>query len=162
MKLSSGSRKAWLDEGSIKNIYLNSVLYLYGITNSMPAHPDDAELGTLMAIITANGLPFESGVATNGLNFAAAATHNADYTKTYLSKDATLWKGVALADGPIRYGRLYANTVVQGASHVARRLDGSVLSVEGGDFLASTLTAKIGVEIVVTGANLLVAVAKNY
>jgi len=129
----------------------------------MPTRPDDAELGTLMAIITESGLAFESGAATNGLNFAATATHDDDYNTTTLAMLGTeTWKGTALADGTIRYGRLYANTVVQEASHTARRLDGSVLSVAGGDFLASTVTAKIGVEIVVTACNLIVPVAKVY
>jgi hypothetical protein len=57
---------------AVRTAYANGVLAIYGGA-SQPADADDAEAGTLLALITLSSGAFTGGVSTNGLNFDAAS-----------------------------------------------------------------------------------------
>ena len=146
-RTSTGFRFAVLN--NVKDvILLDCILRLY--SGTQPADGDDTEgSSVLLAEVTLAGGAFISGVATNGLNWGTVVD-NGDGTIAILPKDGTVWKGVALADGTIAWGRIFANTVVSGDSDTAVRIDGQALTTTGADFVVSTQTTKTGVEVVVT------------
>jgi len=154
VKMSSGLMEAMLTslKSSTGSTFDGAVLHLYG--GSQPATANDTEgSSTLLAIITAGGLTFTPGSQTNGLDFDAI-TSNTTTMKTTMGKSATEWKGTALADGTITWGRLYDNDRDQGDSSSAIRLDGTAGTVSTADFVVSTVNAVTGVDIVVTAMNL--------
>ena len=108
---------------AVKNAYANGVLAVYGGA-SQPADANDAETGTLLALITVNGGAFTPGVATNGLNFDAPSAG-------VLSKAAAeTWSGVGLAAAgtgtTATYFRFYDNSQDTGASPTGLRFDGAI------------------------------------
>lgn len=113
----------------------DGIIYLYD--GSQPASADDTEgTATLLCKITLASGAFTSGVATNGINLDAAALG------VVAKAVAETWSGVNLATGVVGWGRFYANTVVQGASTTAVRMDFSV-AISGGDVTAGNTTLTI-------------------
>ena len=115
----------------------DGIIYLY--TGTQPATADATE-GTatnLVKITLASGA-FTSGVSTNGINLAVAASG-------VLSKAvAETWSGTNLADGVIGWGRFYANTVVQGVvTTTGVRMDFAV-SQSGAELDAGNTTVVTG------------------
>ena len=108
---------------AVKTAYANGVLAIYGGA-SQPADANDAEAGTLLALITVASGEFTPGVATNGLNFGAPSAG-------VLSKAAAeTWSGNGLAaagTGTVAtYFRFYDNDMDTGASPTGLRFDGAV------------------------------------
>ena len=108
---------------AVKNAYANGVLAIYGGA-SQPADANDAEAGTLLALITLASGEFTPGTATNGLNFDAPSAG-------VLSKAAAeTWSGVGLAaagTGTVAtYFRFYDNSQDTGASPTGLRFDGAI------------------------------------
>lgn len=121
-RLSTGFVDAVNQTGSVKDVMVNSVIHVY--SGTQPTTADDAEQGTLLLIITVDGLAFTPGAATNGLNMGVS-------TDGVLAKAvAEAWKGVGLAaasTGTLAgWFRWYANDVTTGASTTAVRIDGQV------------------------------------
>jgi len=122
-RLSTGHVDAVNQTGSVKAVYANFVIHIFG-GGSQPATADAAETGTLIMILTKDGGEFTSGSATNGLNFGTS-------TGGVLAKSASEeWKGTGLeaaGTGMVAtHFRAYANTVVTGISTTAVRFDGQV------------------------------------
>lgn len=149
-RLSSGIRESILD--AIKTAFNDSVIHFY--TGTQPASADAAEIGDKLVEITLDGLAFVGGAPGNGLSFDVI-THTDSNTISVLAKNtAETWKGTALRDGTIGYGRLYGNDLDLGASVTAIRIDGEALTITGASFKVSTQTTKTGVEVVVTEMNI--------
>lgn len=152
VRTSSGFRNSLLQHVR-DDILDGAILRFYDGT--MPASADEAETGDLLVEITLDGGSVVPGSPTNCLDFSDIS-HEESYTKTVLAKptDET-WKGTAVRNGTIRYGRLYSNNRTLGESTVAVRFDGDVSTVSGGaTFVASASTTKAGVEVTVSECNL--------
>jgi len=136
-RFSTGLRNAvaGASGSSYADALANGIIYLY--SGSQPTDADTAESGTLLCKITKASGAFVSGVATNGINLDVAA--NGIVAKAV----AETWSGVNLATGFVGWGRFYANTVVQGASTTAIRMDFAVAQ-SGAELSAGTTSFTIG------------------
>lgn len=137
-RFSTGLRNQVLKAGgdSYADALLDGIIYLF--TGSQPSSADATE-GTatnLVKITLASGA-FVSGVATNGIELELAVLG------VLSKKVAEVWSGVNLADGVIGWGRFYANTVVQGESTTAIRMDFAV-SQSGAELSAGNTTVVTG------------------
>lgn len=139
---------------AVRSGFTKGVLRLY--TSTMPNNPHEAEVGTLLAEITAGGLPFTPGMVTNGLDFDII-TYDEVTMKTYLAKAAAqVWQGVGLANGTIGWGRLYANAMIVGETQVGVRLDGNASNLGDSDFTVSTNRVVVGVPVIVSAMRLVI------
>ncbi len=147
LKLSQGLLTEWLGgTASMKEIFENSTLVLF--SGPQPGSANDGEIGTpLVQLTLANGA-FTPGEGTNGLNFGTVTWDDANTVATLSKAIAEVWSGIALADGTIGWGRLYANDMVEGESTTARRLDGTA-TIGGGEFKLSSAVTKTGVPVTV-------------
>ncbi len=123
--------------GSARDLFDFGVICLY--SGAKPASADDAETGTLLAILTNNGAVFTPGTKdAAGLRFGAPAAGVIGILA------GETWKtNACLATGTIGWGRLYGNSRVQGASLTAIRTDFTV-GTTGADLNLSSTAATIG------------------
>ena len=131
---------------AVKNAYANGVLAIYGGA-SQPADANDAEIGTLLALVTVASGAFTPGVATNGLNFDAPSAG-------VLSKAAAeTWSGVGLAAAgtgtTATYFRFYDNSQDTGASPTGLRFDGAIGTLSTSELQMSVTTVVEGAPIVI-------------
>ena len=122
---------------AVKNAYANGVLAIYGGA-SQPADANDAETGTLLALITVASGAFTPGVATNGLHFD-------DPSAGVLSKAAAeTWSEVGLAAAgtgtTATYFRFYDNIMDVGASPTGLRFDGAIGTTSAAELQMSVST----------------------
>ena len=122
---------------AVKNAYANGVLAIYGGA-SQPADANDAETGTLLALITVASGAFTPGVATNGLHFD-------DPSAGVLSKAAAeTWSGIGLAAAgtgtTATYFRFYDNIMDVGASPTGLRFDGAIGTTSAAELQMSVST----------------------
>ncbi len=130
-----------------------AVLHLFA--GSQPTAADNTESSsTLLAIITVDGEAFNPGSQTNALDFGDISSDAPNKTSTLAKPVGTEWSGTALANGPIQWGRLYANARTTGDDAGAVRLDGTASTVSTSDFVVTSATAVLGVPVVVTRMNL--------
>ena len=122
--------------------YANGVLVIFG-GGSQPATADLAEAGTILAVITRDGLPFTGGAPTNGLNYGTPANGVVDKAV------AELWKGDILADGTATHFRYYANGYTTGASTTAKRFDGAISTSATAELQMLNTTLSVGGEVTV-------------
>ncbi len=111
--------------GCFAEVFKNAVLDLY--SGSRPSSADLIETGTKLARITNGGGAFVAGSPDNGINFGESATAGAINLATDpdTGSDQAL-KGIGLVTGTAQFGRLRANTAVEGASTTEIRMDGRV------------------------------------
>lgn len=123
--------------GSNKDCFDFSTAHIY--TSPMPASSDDAESGTLLAKITAEGLEFTGGALANGLRFEESTLDGV------LEKLSTQnWKTLScLASGTAYWMRVYGNAYITGASTTAVRFD-CTIGVSGADITGSPTTLTAG------------------
>jgi hypothetical protein len=146
-RLSTGFVNAQNVTGCVKDIMANSVIAIY--SGSQPATADAAETGTLLLLLTVDGLPFTGGVATNGLNMGVSVAG-------VLSKAvAEEWKGTGLAaasTGTVAgYFRWYDNAMTTGESTTAVRLDGAIGTSSSYELqMSNTTVVEDGVSVVNT------------
>ena len=131
---------------AVKNAYANGVLAIYGGA-SQPADANDAQAGTLLALITVASGAFTPGVATNGLNFDAPSSG-------VLSKAAAeTWSGVGLAAAgtgtTATYFRFYDNDMDTGASPTGLRFDGAIGTTSTAELQMSVTTIVEGAPVVI-------------
>ena len=131
---------------AVKNAYANGVLAIYGGA-SQPADANDAETGTLLALITVASGAFTPGVATNGLHFD-------DPSAGVLSKAAAeTWSGVGLAAAgtgtTATYFRFYDNIMDVGASPTGLRFDGAIGTTSAAELQMSVSTIVSGAPVVI-------------
>ncbi len=131
---------------AVKNAYANGVLAIYGGA-SQPADANDAETGTLLALITVASGAFTPGVATNGLHFD-------DPSAGVLSKAAAeTWSGVGLAAAgtgtTATYFRFYDNSQDTGASPTGLRFDGAIGTTSTAELQMSVTTIVEGAPVVI-------------
>lgn len=130
--------------GSLKDLFDYCTIHLYG--GPRPKIADDAETGTLLAKITAEGATFTGGALAAGLRWEPSA----DVALGILEKLSTEnWKTLAcLAGGTAVWGRCYDNAYVTGASSSAIRFDFSI-GVSGADMIGGntllTISAPTGI-----------------
>lgn len=129
--------------GSVKDLFDYGVVHIY--SSPQPASADDAETGTLLAVITDSGATFTPGAIANGLRFEA------DPVNGKISKLATqTWSTLAcLASGTAAWGRIHDNARTMGASSTAVRADFTV-GVSGADMNGGTTSLQAGAP---TGVN---------
>lgn len=139
--------------GSLSEVFKNARLDIYSGTR--PANADtDEGAGTLLGTLTKNGAAFVSGSATNGLNFGDMSSTTLKRHTDPSTGAKEVISGTGLADGTATWGRLYANTVVTGASTSAVRMDGNVTTTAGGDIvLQNGRDIVIGSPINITDVN---------
>lgn len=130
--------------GSLKDLFEFGTLHLYG--GPRPASADDAETGTLLAKITAEGIAFTGGAIANGLRWEPSAGVSAGILQKLSTEN---WKTLAcLAGGTAVWGRFYDNAYVTGASPTAIRFDFSI-GVSGADMTGGntllTISAPTGI-----------------
>lgn len=123
VKLSTGLRSNLVGDKGFASTFANGIIEIR--TGSQPASADAAPTGTLLAVVTANSLPFTPGSPTNGLTFLAA-------TGGSVAK-AGIWSFSGLADGTAGWFRFKGNALDNDAvSTTLPRLDGST-AFSGGD-----------------------------
>ena len=113
-------------------------IHLYA--SPRPGSADDAETGTLLAIITDASLAWTVADGTNGLTFEAAVSG------AVAKAIAQVWSGLGLAPGTAVWGRLYpfdAGGTVTGASTVIPRMDFSVGTFSG-DMIMGNAAIAVG------------------
>jgi len=88
---------------SFLDIFAYGVMKIY--TGSQPASADDAPTGTLLLIISKDGVAVVPGTSTNGLEF------DAPVDGVLGKKDAHVWSDVALATGTAGWFRFYTNGI---------------------------------------------------
>lgn len=136
VKLSTGARNNLAGPLGFGAMFEKGVIYIY--SGPQPLSPDNAVAGTLLGIVTKDGLPFVFGTATNGLSFdppAAGAVSKAA---------ADTWKFAGLAAGTAGWFRLMGNAAdALGASAVLPRLDGSI-GTSGADLNLSNINVVVG------------------
>lgn len=118
---------------SYTDIFQNCRCDLY--TGGPPASADATETGTFLGSLTLSSGTFVSGTSTNGLNFGQYASGYLKRAIDPATGVTEVWSGDGEADGTAGWGRVYANTVVTGASTSAVRKDGTVTTTTGGDIV---------------------------
>ncbi|CAG36727.1 hypothetical protein [Desulfotalea psychrophila] len=121
--------------------FAGGVLHIY--SGTQPASADDAEAGTLLGIITVDGLAHTPGEVTNGLNFGSPVDG------VISPAEGEEWKGTWVATGEATWFRFYDKDEITDASDVAVRWDGSV-GVADADLLLENVTVDMGQSIIVT------------
>lgn len=123
-----------------KQDFTDFVVHIYSGTR--PQSADDGPIGTLLAIVTKDGLPFVHGAPANGLNFGAPVL------KQMSKEQLDVWKYTGLAVGTARWARLVANAVDDNSSDntVLHRSDFDIGKREGQLNLidANILVGKVG------------------
>lgn len=115
-RLSTGLRNALAGATGFGATMLHGIIEIRNGTQ--PASADSAASGTLLAVVTLNGLPFTPGSATNGLTFSGP-------TAGVLTGLGT-WAYVGIANGTAGHFRFKANGADDGGqSATLPRLDGS-------------------------------------
>ena len=129
IRFSTGLRQAMLDSIGMRAAMANGVIRIY--SGAQPLAADDAVAGTLLMEVTVDGLAFNHGTATNGLNFDAPVA-------ALLAKAAgEVWRGTGLADGTAGWFRMSANPLDSGGSSTTlARVDG-IAAKTGGDLVLS-------------------------
>lgn len=145
LRTSTGDAQA-ICESYVTN-YANGVLAIFADA-SQPTDANDAETGTLVALITESGGEFTPGAATNGLNLTASGG-------VASKASGETWTGVGLAAAgtgkTALYGRYYDNSYTTGASTTAKRFDGSCgLTGSTAQIRLSSTTIVEGAPITVT------------
>lgn len=140
VKLSTGLRNAMAGSIGFAGALAGGVIHVY--SGPQPISADAAPTGTLLGTVTKDAGPFTPGEATNGLNFATAASGG-------VTKNSDTWKFVGLAAGTAGWFRHVGNGVDDGsASTTLPRLDGSIAAGTGDLRLSSTAIA-VGVPVTV-------------
>lgn len=130
LKLSTGMRDALLGTGSFKNVFDGGVIKIFA--GSAPATADENETTfTELVEITTDGLEVTPGNVTNGLVFATPSGGT-------ITKSTDGWSGAATTNGTAAWFRLYDNSVTQGTSTGAVRLQGSVGNYSSDMLVSST------------------------
>ncbi len=134
VRLSTGLRNRLAGTAGFASAFANGVIEVR--TGSQPGTADAGASGTLLGTVTLNSLPFNPGVADNGLTFAAAAAGA-------VSKSG-VWSFNGIASGNAGWFRLKGNAVDEGQSSTdLPRLDGSI-STSGADLNLSNTAIAVG------------------
>ena len=134
VRLSTQLRNNLAGTTGFSSTFANGIIEIY--SGSQPVTADAAVSGTLLGIVTLNSGAFASGVATNGLTFAAAA--NGAVAKS------GVWSFNGIAVGTAGWFRLKGNATDAGAiSTVLPRLDGSI-ATSGADLNLSNISVAVG------------------
>jgi len=149
VRFSTGLRNEMLDQIGLRGSLGNGVLKIY--TGVQPSSADNAAAGTLLLNITVDGLPFNAGSPTNGLNFDAAISAT-------VSKAASEnWLGSGIADGTAGWARFCGNNADPGTqSDSLPRIDLSVART-GGDLNLSNTAIVTGAPTTVDTFNIFMA-----
>jgi hypothetical protein len=135
---------------AFKTAYANGVIGIFGGA-SQPADANDAETGTLLALITLANGAFTPGNATNGLEFDSPV--NGVLPKAA----AETWSGLGLAAAgsgvTATYFRFYANAYVTGASTTAVRYDGAISTSSLAELQMGVTTVVQNVPVVISAFN---------
>lgn len=103
--------------------YAGGVLAIFGGA-AQPASADAAEAGTLLCLVTNNGLEHTPGSTTNGLEFGAPVDGAMGI------KAGQTWQGTVLPAAGVgmvaTYFRFYDKDHITGASTTAKRFDGAI------------------------------------
>lgn len=135
--------------GSIKDLFKDGVIHIY--SGSKPADADQGETGTLLAIISKDGVAFTADLPDNGLEFGSVS--GAMSSTFELSKNTDTWQdNLGLANGNAGWFRFYDNSYMTGVSTTAIRFDG-VCGVDSGNLKLATLAINMTTPVIITGAN---------
>lgn len=146
-RLSTGYVNAKNTVGSTKSIMDGGVIHVFADA-IQPASADLAETGTLVLVLTKDGLAHTPGSATNGIVLGTS-------TDGVLGKNADVVKGVGLAAAGASPGktalwfRWYDVDVVTGDSTTAIRIDGAVGTSTSYEMLMSNPRVVEAVESIV-------------
>lgn len=136
IKLSTGLRTAMAGDTGFGATFADGVIHVY--SGPQPVSADSPVTGTLLGIVTTDGLPFAFGTATNGLGFDAADAGA-------VSKAADLWQFTGLANGTAGWFRLMGNASdALGTSTALPRLDGAI-GTSNADLNLSNISVVVGV-----------------
>ena len=136
VKLSTGLRNGMLGSTGFAELFANGVIEIR--SGPQPITADAAATGTLLGLVTKDGLAWVAGSPTNGLNFNAPANGA-------VSKNADNWRFNGLANGTAGWFRLKGNAADDGSvSTTLPRLDGSI-GVGSGDMPMSRTDVQVGV-----------------
>ena len=136
VRLSTGLRNKLAGTTGFGSSFADGVIYIY--SGPQPLSADNAVSGTLLGIVSQDGLPFTFGSTTNGLNF------DAPVAGVVQKAVADVWKFDGIAAGTAGWFRLMANAVDNlGSSTTLVRMDGSV-GTSGADLNLSQISVAIG------------------
>lgn len=149
VRFSTGLRDNMLDSTGLRESFTASVLKIY--SGVQPSSSDDPAPGVLLLEVTVDGLPFNPGSPTNGLNFDAPIS-------AVVSKAAgENWQGSGIASGTAGWARLCGNLAdPDSTSTILPRIDMSVAKT-GGDLNLSNTAIVIGAPTTVDIFNVVMA-----
>lgn len=124
--------------GSFTEVFKDCVGAFYSL--GQPNDPNGAETGTLLGYLTVDGVEFNPGSPTGGLNFED--TVNGECKKP----SGVVWRCMPVAAGTAGYLRVYDNKRVTGASSTAIRFDVTV-GVGTGELRLGTNVFAVGVPV---------------
>jgi len=126
---------------AIKSGMADGIIEIY--SGSRPAAANDAPSGTILLKITVDAGAWSAGSATNGLEFASAAS------RVLAKATAEAWRGVGIAAGTAAWFRFKANAADNDSSSTTlKRIDGTVgVSGSGADAILSTITIAVGTPV---------------
>jgi hypothetical protein len=134
--ISTGLKAAFL--ASFPTQFNGGAIYIY--SGTQPASAQAAPTGTLLAVVSKNGLAWTLGSATNGLQFEAT---NGGFVVPAVATPFVL-KGVA--DGVAGWARLICKDDTLAVSSTLPRVDCAVNSPDGMELILSNTTITTGVE----------------
>ncbi|RKZ95464.1 MAG: hypothetical protein DRQ40_03570 [Gammaproteobacteria bacterium] len=119
VRFSMGLRNNMLDSIGLRESFANGVLKIY--SGVQPSSSNDPAPGVLLLEVSVDGLPFNPGVSTNGLNFDIPVS-------AIVSKAVgENWQGSGIASGTAGWARLCGNMADPGSlSETLPRIDMSV------------------------------------
>ena len=141
-KISTELRKRMAQQ--IADLFENGVICLY--SGKQPNSPEDEATGELLCMVTPEGVPHSS---TAGVVFEPPITIS-DGSVCITKLEAVKWKGTALKNGAIGWGRLCDKNYVEGTDATAIRIDGQVSTNQATAFTTNNITTITGVDVFIT------------
>lgn len=140
VKFSTGRKNRSLND--LATAYLGGAIFVY--SGPQPVNSDAAATGTLLGIVTENGLPWIAGNTANGLRFKPAEAG-------VLQKVDDPWRMTGLAKGTAGWCRFVTNVADDGSqSDTLDRFDLPIgISGTGAEVKLSSTAIDVGVPVTV-------------
>ncbi|MCE5212521.1 MAG: hypothetical protein LLG40_13340 [Deltaproteobacteria bacterium] len=135
IRLSTGMRNGLVGTQGIKEMFQGGFIGIF--SGAQPADPNQAETGSLLAVVS-------SSSGTNGIGFGTEGSGA-------LPKDSGIWSGIVGTAGVAGWFRLYSADKPMGSNGTACRMDGNV-GVSGADLAMANTNLELGATVTLDSA----------